>query len=73
MKSATKIQGFSRGDVVVLVDEAIMFFDAARANVLHEVVDVTRAGYRIAPVKGAFVDWERAILAMPEDIRPYRA
>jgi hypothetical protein len=69
----SKTVSFARGDVVVLVDEAVMFFDADRANLLHEVVDVSRSGYTIAPISGESVDWTRTVLAMPEDLRAYRA
>ena len=48
---------FTLGDSVVITKDAEMFFGASRANVIHEVTDVVRGGYRIAPINGEGVDF----------------
>jgi hypothetical protein len=57
------------GDTVVICEDALAFFDADRANVLHEIVDVVRAGYRIAPLGACGPDWSRVVNAMVGEIR----
>lgn len=58
------------GSHVVLTAEAEFAFDPERRNVIHEVTDVVRGGYRIAPIKGEGVDRARVVGCFAEDVRP---
>ena len=69
MTTTTKTKFFSRGDHVVIAESAHALFLPNRIHVIHEVLDVVRGGYTIAPLKGEGVDHERSIGAMFDEVR----